>query len=167
MSASAIELRAAVDDATPRLLAISDSASADRPRDDAWSAREIIGHLIDSAANNHPRFVRSQIEGHLEFDGYAQEEWVKAQQYQRLDWHELVAFWRLYNLHIASIMESAPEDVRLRPHTRHSLDRIAFKPVPPTEPATLEYLMADYVDHVRHHLTQIFALPAAGQEAIS
>jgi hypothetical protein len=27
-----------------------------------WSQKEIIGHLIDSATNNHHRFVRGQFE---------------------------------------------------------------------------------------------------------
>lgn len=152
------DLREAIAEAAPRLLAIGSAASALRPRDDAWSAREIIGHLIDSAANNHPRFIRGQLEDHLDFAGYAQEEWVSVQQYQSLDWKELVGLWRLYNLHLASVMEAAPTDLRHRQHTRHSLDRIAWKPVPASEPATLDYLMRDYVDHLRHHLEQIFRL---------
>lgn len=150
------DLREAVAEAAPRLLAIGSAASAIRPREGAWSAREIIGHLIDSAANNHPRFVRGQLEDHLDFPGYAQEEWVSVQQYQSLDWKELVGLWRLYNLQLANVMEASPADVRLRPHSRHSLDRIAWKPVPASEPATLDYLMHDYVGHLRHHLAQIF-----------
>ena len=31
-----------------------------RPSEDAWSIKEITGHLIDSAANNHQRFIRLQ-----------------------------------------------------------------------------------------------------------
>jgi|CXWL01.1.fsa_nt_gi mannose-6-phosphate isomerase-like protein (cupin superfamily) len=150
------DLREAIAEAAPRLLAIGSAASAIRPREGAWSAREIIGHLIDSAANNHPRFVRGQLEDHLDFAGYGQEEWVSVQQYQSLDWKELVGLWRLYNLHLANVMEAAPADVRLRPRTRHSLDRIAWKPVPASEPVTLDDLMHDYVGHLRHHLAQIY-----------
>lgn len=160
MTESFLDLRQAIAEAVPRLLAVSDRASAERPHEGAWSAREIVGHLIDSAANNHPRFIRGQIEDHLDFAGYAQEEWVTLQQYQSLDWKDLVGLWRLYNLHLASVMEAAPECVRLQERERHSLDRIAWKPVPVTEPATLDYLMRDYVGHLRHHLAQIFALPA-------
>jgi hypothetical protein len=29
---------------------------------DKWSKKEILGHLIDSATNNHQRFVRAQFE---------------------------------------------------------------------------------------------------------
>lgn len=156
------ELRQAIAEAAPRLLAIGSAASAVRPRDGAWSAREIIGHLIDSAANNHPRFVRGQLEDHLDFAGYAQEEWVSVQQYQSLEWKDLVGLWRLYNLHLANVMEAAPTEVRQRLHTRHSLHRIAWKPVPASEPATLDYLMRDYVGHLRHHLAQIFELSDRG-----
>lgn len=163
------DLRQAIAEAAPRLLAIGSAASAVRPRDGAWSAREIIGHLIDSAANNHPRFVRGQLEDHLDFPGYAQEEWVSVQQYQSLEWKDLVGLWRLYNLHLASVMEAAPAEVRHRLHTRHSLHRIAWKPVPASEPATLDYLMRDYVGHLRHHLAQIFGLTdrAAARPAAS
>ena len=152
------DLREAVDEAAPRLLAIGAAASAVRPREGAWSVREILGHLIDSAANNHPRFVRGQLEDHLDFAGYAQEEWVAVQQYQTMDWKDLVGLWRLYNLHLANVMEAAPAEVRLRPVARHSLHRIAWRPVPLSEPATLDYLMRDYVGHLRHHLAQIFGL---------
>lgn len=152
------DLRQAIAEAAPRLLAIGSAASAVRPRDGAWSAREIIGHLIDSAANNHPRFVRGQLEDHLDFAGYAQEEWVSVQQYQSLEWKDLVGLWRLYNLHLANVMEAAPTEVRQRLHMRHSLHRIAWKPVPASEPATLDYLMRDYVGHLHHHLAQIFGL---------
>lgn len=165
MTVAAIALREAVESATPRLLAIDDAASARRPGDGAWSALEIIGHLVDSAANNHPRFVRGQIEDHLDFAGYAQEEWVAVQRYRDQDWKDLVELWRLYNLHIANVMDAAPEAVRMRPIERHSLDRIAFVALPVNEPATLDYLMSDYVHHLEHHLAQIFALPAVATGA--
>ena len=42
------------------------------------------------------------------------------------------------------------------PCTLHTLQEIAFKTVPQSEPVTLEYLMKDYVDHLKHHLAQIF-----------
>lgn len=166
MTASAANLRAVIGEAIPRLLAVDDATSAARPREDAWSAREIIGHLIDSAANNHPRFIRGQLEDHLDFAGYAQEEWVAVQQYQQLDWKELIAFWRLYNLHIANVMDAAPEALRSQKRDRHSLDRIAWKAVPVTEPATLDYLMSDYVEHLRHHLSQLFALPGIADGSV-
>ena len=74
--------RQTVDRATDRLLTFSDIEAATRPAPGKWSRKEIIGHLIDSASNNHGRFVRAQLQDDLIFAGYDQEEWVRAQRYQ-------------------------------------------------------------------------------------
>jgi hypothetical protein len=125
------------------------------PGDEGWTPKQIVGHLIDSAANNHRRFVLGQFTDDLVFDGYAQEDWVRAQAYDRADWETLVALWRSYNLHLAHMMAHAPEEVLQRERAAHTLDRIAFKTVALDRPATLEYLMRDYVVHLKHHLRQI------------
>jgi len=151
----AARLRAVIAAAEPRLLALDAAASARRPAPDAWSPREIVGHLIDSASHNHHRFVRARWQDDLVFDGYAQDAWVDAQAYASADWPELVALWALYNRHVARVMTATPEAVRTRPHARHALDRIAWRPVPADQPATLDYFMADYVGHLEHHLRQI------------
>ena len=148
--------RRVVEEATPRLLALADEA-AGRERDGGgWSAKQIIGHLIDSAANNHRRFVLAQFKDDLLFDGYDGDDWVSAQKYDRADWPLLVELWRGYNLHLAHVMSHAPEDVRTREHAAHSLDRIAWQTVDAARPTSLEYLMRDYVGHLKSHLRQIF-----------
>ena len=149
------ELRSAVERSTPALLALSDSESAQHPAPGKWSPRQVLGHLIDSASNNHQRFVRAQIQGELVFPGYQQDAWVEVQQYQDAPWTELVALWRAYNLHLARVMAVAPESARLRVHSVHNLDEIAFQTIAAQEPATLDYFMRDYVTHLRHHLRQI------------
>jgi hypothetical protein len=131
--------------------------SEERRGEEGWSPKEIVGHLIDSAANNHGRFVRAQFTDDLVFEGYAQEEWVAAQNYRGASWPALVELWRLYNLHLAHVMEHARHEELARPRHPHSLDRIAWQLVDAREPATLEYLMRDYVGHLKHHLAQIFA----------
>ena len=88
------ELRSVVERATPALLAIPDAHSAKRPAPDRWSAREVIGHLIDSASHNHQRFVRAQFHDDLVFPGYEQDAWVKVQQYEEAPWKDLVTLWR-------------------------------------------------------------------------
>ena len=65
----------------------------------SWTKKEILGHLIDSAAINHQRFVRAQFTDDLVFDGYVQDDWVKVQDYQNRDWRELVELWHGYNRH--------------------------------------------------------------------
>jgi hypothetical protein len=139
----------------PALLAVPDALTTARPAPGKWSPREIIGHLIDSASNNHRRFVLAQQQDDLVFPGYQQDAWVAAQRYQDAPWEELVSLWRGFNLHLARVMEAAPESERTRPRTRHNLHQIAFRTIPEDQPATLEYFMRDYVDHLEHHLRQI------------
>ncbi|HEX5706166.1 MAG TPA: DinB family protein [Pyrinomonadaceae bacterium] len=156
------DLRRTVEEAAERLLALGEGESEARRGggEEGWSAKETLGHLIDSAANNHGRFVRAQFKDDLVFEGYAQEEWVAAQKYQSASWPQLVALWRLYNLHLAHVMEHARAEELARPRHPHSLQRIAWQLVDEREPATLEYLMRDYVGHLKHHLAQIFAAVA-------
>ena len=120
-----------------------------------WSPQEIIGHLVDSASNNHGRFVRAQLTDDLTFPGYDQEAWVRMQNYAESDWLALLALWRAYNHHLAHIIERIPEDQATRPRARHNCDEIAFKTVPKSKPVTLEYFVCDYVAHLKHHLAQI------------
>jgi hypothetical protein len=148
------DLRRAVNDAAPKLLALGD-ASATRPAPGKWSAREILGHLVDSASNNHQRFVRGQLQDELVFPGYAQEEWVRIGRYHDAPWEDLVSLWRTFNLQIARIMEGTAEEMRKRPRQQHSFEQIGV-PLPPGEAATLEHVMRDYVVHLQHHLRQIF-----------
>jgi hypothetical protein len=155
VSEYAAELRETVESAAKVLHQMSDEASQRSPRPGKWSPREVIGHLIDSASNNHQRFVRAQFRDDLLFDGYEQDAWVSLQRYNDAPWEELIDLWRLFNLHIARIMQAAPIDERLRKRAQHNLDQIAWNPVSRDEPATLEYFMHDYVRHLKHHLTQV------------
>ena len=148
-------LRAVIAAAERDLSAITDDDSARRPAPDKWSPREVVGHLVDSAANNHQRFVRARWQNDLVFGGYEQDAWVDAQEYRCAPWRELVTFWAAYNRHLARVMAAVPEAVRTRPHVRHNLHEIGWRPVPEHEPATLDYLMQDYVDHLEHHLRQV------------
>ena len=156
--AYAQKLRATVTAAAAALGTVPDGVTAKRPAPGKWSAREVLGHLIDSAANNHRRFVMAESQSDLVFDGYEQDLWVRRQGYAEEPWAELLTLWRAYNLHLARVMEQIPPDVRQREHRRHNLDQRAWRPVPPDQPATLDYFMADYVDHLVHHLAQISAL---------
>lgn len=151
----ALELLSIVDRATPRLLEIDDTRSARRPAPGKWSPREIVGHLVDSASNNHQRFLRAQWQDDLIFQGYAQDAWVEAQRYQDAPWRELVTLWEHFNRHLARVMAAVPPQVRIRGHVRHNLHELAWRPVPQSEAATLDYFMRDYVGHLSHHVVQI------------
>jgi hypothetical protein len=99
--------------------------------------------------------VNASWQDDLIFEGYAQDDWVDAQCYREAPWLDLVMLWSQFNRHMARVMANVPEDVRTRLHARHNLDRVAWRPVPPEAPATLDYFMDDYVGHLRHHLKQI------------
>lgn len=150
------DFRATINSASQRLLQIGETES-ERPRaEERWSAKQILGHLIDSATNNHARFVTAQIKDDLVFPGYDQNNWVEIQHYQQASWSRLVDLWRAYNLHLLHVMASTPADKLSRRCVAHSFQQIAFETIKESEPATLEYLMKDYVVHLKHHLDQIF-----------
>jgi len=150
------DFKQTIEAAPPRLLLISEGQSEQARAGDHWSSKQIIGHLIDSAANNHARFVMAQLKDDLLFAGYEQDGWVRVQQYQNVPWPQLVELWRAYNLHLLHVMSCVPQEKLMNQCTRHSLHKIAFETVSESDPVTLEYLMKDYVVHLKHHLSQIF-----------
>ena len=88
------DLKATVTAAAVSLAALPEDAASVRPSPGKWSPKETIGHLIDSAANNHQRFVRAQLQDDLVFAGYAQDDWVATQKYQDASWPDLLTLWR-------------------------------------------------------------------------
>ena len=152
------DFRKTIDTASESLLQVSE-AQSERPRiAGKWSPKEIIGHLIDSAANNHQRFVRAQFTDDLVFEGYDQEEWVRVQHYSQESWIQLVRLWQHYNLHLLHFMTFTPTEPLRKLRARHSLSRIAWQEVNENEAVTLEGFMRDYVEHLKNHLRQILTV---------
>jgi len=136
-------LSSVIADALPLLSAMTDHVAAQKPAPDKWSSKEILGHLIDSAANNHQRLVRLQLEREISLPGYEQDGWVRVTRYQDLRWPDLISLWAAYNRHLATIIESI--DPATLGHVWHS----------PDGDVTLEFIATDYVRHLKHHLRQI------------
>lgn len=149
------DFRETIETAEKRLLSISEQQSQISRAEGKWSPKEIIGHLIDSAANNHQRFVRAQFNDELAFSGYEQEDWVRVQGYNQEPWQQLVHLWKHYNLHLLHLMSLIPEQTRTKPRPTHTLDQIAWKTIAKNETVTLDYFMRDYVAHLKNHLRQI------------
>ena len=141
------DLLNAVDAAAPTLLAVPAARAREPLSPGKRSAQQLIGHLIDSAANNHQRFVRATQFGALEFPPYIQNFWVDFQDYHGREWADVVALWQAYNRHVAHVMRQIPAD-------RHQ----AIVKIGDAPPVTLEFLVRDYVDHLKHHLAQIAAV---------
>jgi hypothetical protein len=140
------DLRKAIDVARPRLLSIAESKASEKPYPDKWSIKESLGHLVDSASNNHQRIVRMQEVADIGKFAYEQLHWVSSQHYQSEQWHNVVNIWYFFNKHLAYIIE------HIHPASLNNTCDIDYP-----EPATLRFVAEDYVRHLQHHLDQIFS----------
>jgi DinB family protein len=142
--AIAAELSQAVLACESLLRQVRNADATFRPAPDKWSKKEILGHLIDSAANNHQRFVRAAAQGSLDFPGYDQEKMVAMQSPNVASWELLVELWSAYNRYLAYIVGQLPASCE------QAQCVIAGRP-----PVTLLWMANDYVEHMKHHLNQI------------
>ena len=86
-------------------------ALADAPwREGGWNRKQIVGHLLDSAANNRQRFVRAVIEGEYKGPGYEQEAWVAAHGYSHQHWDDLLRWWRAEHEILVAVVDRIPEE---------------------------------------------------------
>ena len=140
----AAELTGIVRTIGPRLQAISEAESYNTRGPGGWSRKQILGHLIDSALNNIQRFVRAQQDDEPKFPDYDQPFWVDRGGYQGRPWVSLVVLWTALNEHLSDII------VRMHPNRLQTLCVVGND-----QPATLEFIVRDYVKHLRHHVEQI------------
>ena len=127
-----------------RLTMITHQDAARRSASGVWTKKELLGHLIDSAANNHQRFVRLQLGNDLALPKYDQEAWVRVQHYQSTDWLTLIELWTAYNLHLARLIAG------VEPSSLAHMCRVGEN-----GPVTLRFLMEDYLVHMKHHLKKL------------
>lgn len=144
MNQIAEKLQQIIRQASQQLSKITEEESTRRPAREKWSKKEILGHLIDSASNNHQRFVRAQETQVLSFPAYTQNFWVSSQAYQTEPWKDLVGLWTSYNTHLAHLVTNIPEE---------RWDNVCH--IANNQPITLKSLAEDYVRHAKHHLEQI------------
>jgi len=107
--------------------------------DDKWTLKEMVGHLIDSASNNHQRFIRLQIDKRIDLPGYEAEEWNSKTKVTTFDYINLVNLWKLYNDYLIHIIEV--------------MDPMSLKNVwvSSNGEKELQYIVKDYFSHIMWH----------------
>jgi DinB superfamily len=126
--------------AMPWLVTLSEAEASVPERAGKWSAKQVVGHLIDSAVNNLGRIVRMQIEAGKSLPGYEQMEWVRLQHYAEREWAEVLALWFALNEHVVWTIA----------HVERA--KLANDGVVAGEQVTLGFLIEDYIAHMEHHL---------------
>ena len=127
-----------------QLRAMPETRALERPTADGWSRKEELGHLIDSAVNNHVRFVAASLQDHFSGPSYQQDGWVRAHGYHDMPFTTLVDLWEAHNTLLTAVIQRIPDDklaVRCR--------------IGDGEEATLGFIVEDYIIHMQHHLDHL------------
>jgi len=138
---SLLLLRALLDRLPARLTNLPSDQVPRKPSSSTWSLKEELGHLLDSAANNHQRIVRTQLEDTPAMPGYDGDRWVALHRYQQRDWSSLIAIWVGLNRQLLAAAEAVPDAAWSRTCT-----------IADSAPLTLQFVFDDYVGHMLHHL---------------
>lgn len=138
---SLLLLRALIDRLPARLTNLSVDQVQHKRSSSEWSIKEELGHLLDSAANNHQRIVRAQLEDSPAMPTYDGDQWVALHRYQDRDWSSLIAIWVGLNRQLLAAAEAVPDSAWTRTCT-----------IADSAPLTLQFVFDDYLDHMLHHL---------------
>jgi len=138
------QFRDQIKSADTRLRDVTEEAANREIRDVKWSGKEVLGHLIDSALDNHQRFVRAALDGAYEGPDYEPYGWVNLHGYGELSWRVLLEQWRSQNELLARVVGRIP-DASLNARCR----------VGEAPPVTLAFLIEDYLRHMNGHVAQI------------
>lgn len=140
------ELDQIISEYAKKISAIPETEFSAKPLPNKWSKKEVVGHLIDSAQNNLRRFICGQYESAPPKITYDQDRWVASNNYQATDSSEVIALWNLTNKRIVAILRQMPPSAYAMTCNTGKTD---------TQLYSLEWLAADYVRHMKHHLNQI------------
>jgi hypothetical protein len=111
-----------------------------------WTRKQIVGHLLNSAANNRQRFVRAAIDGRYTGPQYAHDDWVAAHGYENLSWETLIRWWLAENQILMAVVLRIP-DSRLDARCK-----VGDKPA-----VTLGFLIEEYLSHQQRHIQALVA----------
>ena len=119
-----------------------------KPDETKWSKKEILGHLTDSAFYNLKRFTEVLYEAKpYKIELYNQDELVRVNQYQIIDIEDILSYWACLNKRIVFIIRAMSE-----------AELALFVHLPDNSYQSVEWIIEDYIAHLKHHLNQIFDL---------
>lgn len=128
------------------LTKIDEKDFSTRPAPNKWSKKEILGHLIDSATNNHHRIVRGQFE-HKPRITYENHVWNEGNHYQEMTGSHVISFWTIYNKHLLEIIKRIPKE--------KMTNEVETGETGEKHIMTMAFVIEDYLDHLEHHLHQL------------
>lgn len=144
-----LQLESQIQAQQSRLALLSDEEMQKTLGPGLWSGKEILGHLLDSAAINRQRIVRAQYEDIYEFPGYNAAKWVSIQSYQYCAWGDLATQYKFAYQHLVHILENLPDE------TASGKCPVKFLS---NDYVTLDWLVGHIYRHSDHHLRQMYWL---------
>jgi len=136
----------AVNEWEAKLIDLSIDIISERRNSQNRTIKQILGHLIDSASNNHQRIIRLQYNKELMFPDYRQDNdlWIELQNYQDEAWNDLIQLWKYYNKHMIHIINSVR--VEMLNSTWHDFEGTKV---------SLDQMINGYLWHLELHLSEI------------
>lgn len=138
------KFRSRIEAAESKLTSITESHASQKYPGGEWTRKQVLGHLLDSAANNHIRFVVASLEGRFTGPKYDADGWVRTHDYRNLSWSYLFEQWRVRNSILAQVVDHVPEPALSAQCT-----------IGDDQPVTLRFIIEDYLDHLDHHVSDI------------
>ncbi|QOY86217.1 DinB family protein [Paludibaculum fermentans] len=134
----------AVATAAGQLRVITEETASQPSCPGGWLKKQELGHLLDSAQNNHQRIAIAALEGRYEGPTYAQNAWVDLHGYAEMPWSHLLRHWEERNWMLGRLIARIPEE-------RLSAQVILGGGAP----MRLEAWIDDYIQHLQHHVETI------------
>jgi hypothetical protein len=138
------KFRSRIEAAQAKLQGITEAHSSEKYPGGSWTRKQVLGHLLDSAANNHIRFVVASLEGKFTGPKYDADGWVALHDYAHLSWSYLFDQWHAVNSMLAQVVDHVPEKALTAQCT-----------IGDDKPVTLKFIIEDYLDHLEHHVGDI------------
>jgi len=139
-----VRLAVLIRGARPYLNDFTDADGAVRLKRKDWTRRQAMGHLVDWTTAHHLWIARALTEPKVTSVGYPLEEWVAAQQYDRVPLQRLIGAWLEHTCLLAHVIAQVPEN-KLEAPIRVGIE----------DPVTIAQLVERYVRHCEDLVAQV------------